>query len=101
MYDERKTVVVGESALKHGLAAEYIERMWYDSTCEGFEVRRLPPQETNIIAIRFLVCPEGTLEMIAEDTQSGYYIFHAQIVPEGNTTNLIVEALRLSGIFGT
>lgn len=54
------------AALKHGLSAEYIQEMRYDSSCEGFEVRRLPPRETNVIAIRLLSRPEGILEMIAE-----------------------------------
>lgn len=93
-----KRIIVGTSALKHGLDAEYIERMWYDSSCEGFEVRGLPPRETNVIAIRFLARPDGILEMIAEDEVDHYYVFHAQLVPDGKATNLLVEALSLIGI---
>ena len=98
MLDTSKTVIVGESALRHGLTAEFIEEMWYDSNCEGFEVRRLPPRETNVIAIRFLPQPDGILEMIAEDGADHYFVFHAQIVPNGKTTSLLAEALELSGI---
>lgn len=95
----RKAIEVSLSALKHGLEAEYIERMWYDDSCEGFEVRRLPPRETNLIAIRFLAQPEGILEMIAEELTQSYRVFHAQIVPNGKKSSLIVEALSLYGIF--
>lgn len=96
---QKKPVIVGETALKHGLSAEYIEEMWYDSSCEGFEVHRLPPRETNAITIRFLSCPDGILEMIAEDDLRCFYVFHAQVVPEGKMTTLIAEAFRLYGLF--
>lgn len=101
MEDIRKPVIIGESALKHGLTADYIEEMWYDSNCDGFEVRRLPPRETNIIAIRLLARPEGILEMIAEESTCCYRVFHAQIIPEGKTSGLIAEALELIGLFDT
>ena len=69
--------------------------MWYDSNCEGFEVRRMPPRETNIIAIRLLPVSGGTLEMIAEDKVDSYLVFHAQIIPEGKQSSLIEEAHAL------
>ena len=93
-----KPVEVGPSALKHGLTTEYITEMWYDSSCEGFSVHRLPPDETNLIAIRFLPRPDGTLEMIAEDEPSRYFVFHAQVMPEGKKSNLLAEALVLAGL---
>ena len=83
--------------LAHGLEEDYIRKMWHDSNCEGFEVRRLPPRETNVVVIRILPCPEGILEMIAEEKLHGYYVFHAQIVPEGGTSSLIAEAFALYG----
>ena len=101
MCEETKEIIVGESALNHGLTADYIREMWYDSSCEGFEVRRTPPRETNVITIRFLACPNGILEMIAEEGVDNYYIFHAQIVPEGKMTSLIAEAFTLYGLFGS
>ena len=99
MLEPSKTLAIGESVLKHGLTAEYIEAMWYDSSCDGFEVRRLPPKETNVIVIRLLPCPEGILEMIAEDELDRYFVFHAQIVPEGKSSTLVAEALELYGFF--
>ena len=58
----------------------------------------MPPDETNVIAIRFLARPEGILEMIAEDGTESYYVFHAQIIPGGKVSNLIAEAFRLAGL---
>ena len=93
----KSNIEVTESALKHGLDAEYIQRMWYDTSCKGFEVSRMPPRESNVIAIRFIVQPSGTLEMIAAEYASVYRVFHAQIVSEGKTTSLLAEALALYG----
>ena len=98
MIDEGKPVIVGDSALKHGLSAEYIEEMWYDSNCEGFDVHRMPPDETNVIAIRFLAQRDGILEMIAEDQVASYYVFHAQVIPDGKVSSLIMEAFALAGL---
>ena len=72
--------------------------MWYDTSCEGFDVRRMPPDETNVIAIRFIARPSGILEMIAEDKAAEYYVFHAQIFPGGKRTSLIAEAFLLAGL---
>ena len=95
MYDANKPIVIGPSALEHGLDADYIEEMWSSEDVEGFEVERLPPRETNLIAIRFVRQPEGVLEMIAEDEGSRYYVFHAQQVPNGKETSLLREAFEL------
>ena len=95
MFNKDKYVVVGPSALEHGLKADYIEEMWRNENVEGFEVKRLPPKETNLIVIRFVRQPDGTLEMIAEDEGNSYYIFHAQLVPDGHETSLLREAFEL------
>ena len=58
----------------------------------------MPPRETNVIVIRILPCPEDILEMIAKYKLNGYFVFHAQIVPEGDMSNLIAEAFALYGI---
>ena len=58
----------------------------------------MPPDETNVIAIRFLACQGGILEMIAEDGVSSYYVFHARVIPEGKVSSLIEEAFRLAGL---
>ena len=86
------------SALKHGLSPEYIKAMWTGAHTDGFEVRRLAPKESNIIVIRFVQQSNGTLEMLAEDRDRGYYVFHAQLVKEGHTTTLLREAFALLGL---
>lgn len=95
MFDEEKRIVIGPSALEHGLEADYIEEMWNDQNIEGFEVERTPPKESNLIVIRFVRQPNGILEMIAEDKDDEYFIFHAQLVPEGSETSLLREAFEL------
>ena len=95
MFDENKSIIVGPSALEHGLDADYIEAMWRSRNVEGFEVERLPPKETNIIVIRFVRQPDGILEMIAEEEADSYFIFHAQLVPDGGETSLLREAFEL------
>lgn len=97
MFDKGKAIAIGETALRHGLDPEYIERMWYDERVEGFEVERLPPRESNLIVIRFVRQPDGVLEMIAEDDATCYFVFHAQLVSPGGMTSLISEAFALLG----
>ena len=95
MFDRNKNVVVGPSALNHGLKAAYIEEQWRKENVEGFEVERLPPRETNLIVIRFVRQSNGVLELVAEDEGDDYFIFHAQLIPDGKNTSLLKEAFEL------